>query len=429
MFDTMVLQAKSASGAYGISACSYQNHSNAPRRKLWASGVAGITRLQTWRARAVWGLVVVLACATSMSSQAMSAYKTPFTAQSDLALLSEKGVLPRNINLKTFDPHRAEFVCAHAATKAPALKPEAQALFEEGMALTSPALWPNERNWPRAMALWSQAAEQGHWKAALMWIQTARTGNGVNGPKGQFQVPPQDRELVVSRVEYLMRQGVADGFYLMGVFHEEAYGVKPSVDRAWAFWELAADMGSARAQTKIGKSLNADQDFPNRQKWGNQKVAWQLFECAHAQGYGPAGYELGLSLDLFAEGGYAKNGDKEAQFARARQVLHDATKFGSEDAANYLSSAFSAGDPLVGRIKDPTRAERYSLLGDALFNNPDLRFPNLDKVLPLPPAKLPVWDGQHDSLINAAKGVRETPTQKPSAANVRDALFSPPEVE
>jgi vancomycin permeability regulator SanA len=34
------------------------------------------------------------------------AYAEPFTAQSDLALLSEEGVLPRNINLKTFEPHR-----------------------------------------------------------------------------------------------------------------------------------------------------------------------------------------------------------------------------------------------------------------------------------------------------------------------------------
>ncbi|MBT0571843.1 sel1 repeat family protein [Curvibacter sp. CHRR-16] len=370
-----------------------------------------------WCAHAAIGIVVLLACS---SGHAMSAYKTPFTAQSDLALLSEKGVLPRNINLKTFDPHRAEFVCAHAATKAPALKPEAQALFEEGMALTSPALWPNERNWPRAMALWSKAAEQGHWKAALMWIQTARTGNGVNGPKGQFQVQPQDRELVVSRVEYLMRQGVADGFYLMGVFHEEGYGVKPSVDRAWAFWELAADMGSARAQTKIALSLRLgyrDMEKPNIAEWSNRKVMFQLLECGYAQGYAQAAFELGGAIDRATEQPDDANIDKEAQFARARQVLHDAVKFGSEAAAGYLFSAFDGGEPLVGSIKDPTRAERYFTLSKALFNNPDLRFPNLDKVLPLPPAKLPVWDGQRDSLINAAKGVRETPTQKPSAAN------------
>lgn len=103
------------------------------------------------------------------------------------------------------------------------------------------------------------------------------------------------------------------------------------------------------------------------------------------------------------------NGDKQAQFARARQILHDAVKFGSEEAANYLSSSFGAGDPLVMNAKDPARAARYSALGDALFDNPDLRFPNLDKVLPLPPATLPKWDGEFNSLVNAAKGVRVTP--------------------
>jgi hypothetical protein len=51
------------------------------------------------------------------------------------------------------------------------------------------------------------------------------------------------------------------------------------------------------------------------------------------------------------------------------------------------------------------RAERYSRLGDALRLNPDLRFPNLDKVLPLPLADLPMWDGQFDTLVNAAKSL------------------------
>jgi TPR repeat protein len=342
----------------------------------------------------------------------MKAYSEPFTAQSDLALLKVEGVLPRNINLKTFEPHRENFTCVHAVTKTPALRPEAQALFEEGMALTSPALWPNERNWPRAMQLWQQASQMDHWKAAIMWIQTAQTGNGLNSEKGQFQVPPQDHETVVKQVEALMRLGVADGFYLMGNFHESGYGVKGDIDRAWAFWELAADLGSARAQTYIGKSLgfgDKDQERQNVAEWANQKVQSQMLECAYAQGYGPAAYKVGQLLNLRATWGLAINDDKEAQFARARQVLQDAVKFGSEEAANYLAVAFSGGKPMVGNVIDKARYQRYSALGDALFNNPDLRFPNLDKVLPLPPAKLPPWDSNTDTLIEAAKGVRARP--------------------
>lgn len=114
----------------------------------------------------------------------MKAYSEPFTALSDLALLSEEGVLPRNINLKTFEPHREAFACEHAARRAPVWSAEAQERFEEGMSLTSPALWPNERNWPRAMKLWDEAASQGHWKAAIMWIQTAQTGQGKTARRG-----------------------------------------------------------------------------------------------------------------------------------------------------------------------------------------------------------------------------------------------------
>ncbi|WP_230414330.1 DUF6396 domain-containing protein, partial [Collimonas silvisoli] len=58
---------------------------------------------------------------------------------------------------------------------------------------------------------------------------------------------------------------------------------------------------------------------------------------------------------------------------------------------------------------DQARADRYWAFGKALEHNPDLRFPNLDKVLPLPPAKLPQWNGKPEDLLNAAKPVMPMP--------------------
>lgn len=346
-----------------------------------------------------------------------TAYAHPFTAQSDLALLSEQGVLPRNINLKAFDPHRdAEtFSCRMQAAQAPKLTPEAQALHEEAMTLTSPGLWPNERNWPRAMQLWRQAANQGHWKAALMWMQTARTGAGLDSEKGRFKVPPSPHEEVVKVTEWLMRERVADAFFWMGEFHQTGYGVKPNVDRAWAFWELAADLGSPMAQTQIALALpfvRRDQEAPKVPQWANQPLMYRLVECAHAQGYGRASYELGRNLAFDADVAHLRQprfATARAQWDYALQVLHDGVKFGSEDAANHLFVAFDGGEPLVKDFIDKARAKRYSALGDALWNNPDLRFPNLDRVLPLPPAKLPPWNGDVDTLIQAAQAVRVTP--------------------
>jgi TPR repeat protein len=350
----------------------------------------------------------------------MKAYSEPFTAQSDIALLSEEGVLPRNINLKTFEPHREAFTCEHATRRAPAWSAEAQERFEEGMALTSPALWPNERNWPRAMKLWDEAARLGHWKAAIMWIQTAQTGQGEDSEKGRFAMSPKEPEEVVQRVEALMRQNVAEGFYLMGVFHDTGYGVKSSVDRAWAFWELAADMGSARAQTQIATALQLgrrDMEKPRVAEWANRKVMYEMLECAYAQGEGRGAFELGQTLNLDAEQPDDPDLDTKAQFARALQILHDAVKFGSEDAAGYLSSSYRSNDPLVRPYMDIARADRYHVLAHALWDNPDLRFPNLDKVLPLPPALLPQWDGNPESLIEAAKGVRLAPQPVTTSAH------------
>jgi hypothetical protein len=45
--------------------------------------------------------------------------------------------LPRNMNLKAFDPHRADFTCKYEADENPPITKEADALFLQGMAATS----------------------------------------------------------------------------------------------------------------------------------------------------------------------------------------------------------------------------------------------------------------------------------------------------
>ena len=63
---------------------------------------------------------------------------------------------------------------------------------------------------------------------------------------------------------------------------------------------------------------------------------------------------------------------------------------------------------------DIARAERYLRVADALERNPDLRIPNLDKVLPLPPADLPMWDGKKQTLVDAAKALVPAPAVQPT---------------
>ncbi len=293
----------------------------------------------------------------------------------------------------------------HEAPKLPLITVEAETLFQQGMVATSYDLWPNQRDYKQAAQLWEQAATQGHWKAAMNLAGLYERGLGVQ----------RDAERAVLLIEDLMKKGVPGAFDKMGTYHQSGIGVKPDIDRAYGFWQLAADMGSPEAQTYIGDKLDAAYDDAQMGVWGNSKVGVKMMECAFAQGYGDAAYKLGLSLNV------------EGIHARALPIYHEGVKFGSKDAANALSSSFTQVDPLTGNLIDRARAERYSLLGDALELNPDLRFPNLDKVLPLPPADLPFWDGKRETLINAAKAVVLQPVTPPSPGASRTGRAHIPE--
>ncbi|MES2742878.1 MAG: DUF6396 domain-containing protein, partial [Pseudomonadota bacterium] len=108
--------------------------------------------------------------------------------------------------------------------------------------------------------------------------------------------------------------------------------------------------------------------------------------------------------------------------ARALKALHEGVKYGCRTCAGNLWIEFNGPanhEEMLAPYIDKARGERYRILSNALDVNPDRRFPNLDKVLPLPPAQLPSWDGKRDTLLKAAMGVSviRTPPQKPGVAS------------
>jgi hypothetical protein len=296
--------------------------------------------------------------------------------------------LLRNMNLKAFDPHRADFNCKYEADVNPPIQPEAEMLFQQGMVGTSYELWPDKRDHAKASEAWKQAAAMGHWKAAMNLAGLYEQGLGVE----------QDTEQAVLLVEGLMKLGVPAAFDKMGTYHQRGIGVKADASRAYAFWQLAADMGSSAAQAYLGAKLKGTYDNPSQGFWGNREVALEMLECSFAQGNGDGAYELAMTLAN-------RDGRTPAFYARALHIYQEGVKLGCKKCANALSVRFDRATPLTGNIIDTARSERYSELGDALELNPDLRFPNLDKVLPLPPAHLPFWDGKRETLVDAAKAV------------------------
>jgi hypothetical protein len=170
-------------------------------------------------------------------------------------------------------------------------------------------------------------------------------------------------------------------------------------------------MGSPSAQTYLGFKMSGSYDSPDGEFWGNSTIGMQMLQCALAQGYGDAAYELG---------GLYKGTTPDSKL-RALNVLHEGVKLGCAKCAKDLASEFrgydlTSGNNLIGHI-DTERATRYFKLGEALEHYQGrLKLPNLDKVLPLPPAPLPKWDGNVQTLIDAAKAVTPPPTAQQGTA-------------
>ncbi|MFS2214571.1 tetratricopeptide repeat protein [Telluria sp. Tellsp104] len=315
---------------------------------------------------------------------------------------SKDAALPRFTKLETFNPHRAAFVCKHEADVNPPISAEAEALFQQALMLDNHDLWPQQRDYPRVASLYEQAMKLGHWKAQFNLAGLHLRGIGV----------PQDIDKAISLTEALMQKGVPAAWDNMGAYYMGGVGpLEQDATVAYAFWQKAADMGSMTAQTYIGAKLLSASDQPP-EAWANKNVGMKMLECAYAQGYARAGYELGLEYATLAQ-------DDKTKKAPALQYFQQAVKLGSEKAANFLGVDFGAKSldtaSVVSEL-DNFRSERYMVLGDALSRNPDLRFPNLDKVLPLPPAKLPLWNGDKETLINAANAVATKPAAPPEPA-------------
>ncbi|MDY7544813.1 DUF6396 domain-containing protein [Glaciimonas sp. CA11.2] len=305
--------------------------------------------------------------------------------------------LPRHQIPPLFFPHRTEFLCKHELTVTPPVDPQAEIWYQQAVALDTPTLWKEDRDWPQILALYTKAAERKHWRAMNNLATLYQTGvwGLIDSDKLLVARQPQ---VAMALTEQAMQMGVPLAYAVMGNYYADGFIVKPDPTNAWAFWQQAAEMGSSYAQFTIGRSLNSGSDAPERGRWANVPMALKMLECAFSQGNGDAAQALGIEYDLFIK-------DKP----RALHYLHEGVKFGSWGATNYLRSEFESVGDLNPYGIDTSRADRYLVFSDALGRNRDLRFPNLDKVLPLPPADLPQWNGNKEDLINAAKQVVPIP--------------------
>ena len=304
--------------------------------------------------------------------------------------------LPRYEKLPLFNPHRAEFTCVDQAQQVPASDPQAELWFQQALALNDP--YARSIDYANMYQLYLQAAERDNWKAMLNLASLIlRHDPGV---------PEHDPEQAIRWVEKAMKMGVPDAYERMGQYHLDGLIKGGDATSAYAFFQRAADMGSPAAMAFLGYKLAGSYDNPAEGFWGNLPVGTKMLECAVGQGYGDAAQKLAFI--------YARPNTSEAKL-RALKIMHEGVKLGSAICAKSLAPEFdgmdlTSGTNLAGHV-DNARAQRYRKIGDVLkLYRGRLKLPNLDKVLPLPPAPLPKWDGDVKTLIDAAKAV--TPPAK-----------------
>jgi TPR repeat protein len=219
--------------------------------------------------------------------------------------------------------------------------------------------------------LYRIAAENGHVKATI---------NLQNGSlRGKYKLRGHEH---LRFSQDLIDANVATGYYFVSVFLKNGIAdLKQDMEMSLRYLRKAADEGSAQAQYEIGDALAPSSRAPD--------VARQMRRCAAEQGQGAAAVALGINLQV------------KKQYREALDAFQLGVAAGDESSASFLRHGFRGPDPTnelyyLTLGEDLERAERYdkiwSILADYSYAHP--KVPEINDILPLPPAKLPPWDGK-----------------------------------
>jgi len=285
------------------------------------------------------------------------------------------------------------FTCQHETIPAPSAKSDV--LFQYARWLQKNNQLKQDKTVDLEIErLYRIAAEHGHYKANI---------NLQNGAmRGRFELRGAQH---LRMSQQLIEAGVATGYYFVGIFLQQgSAGLHQDAEMSLRYFRKAADEGNAQAQYLVGDKLAPSDIAPD--------VARQMRRCAAEQGSGKAAVILGI---------YLKD---EGRYQEALEILQMGIAAGDESAAGRLEDAFRgplASNQLdyLGQQEDLERAERYKAIWRILarysYANPTV--PEINEILPLPPAELPEWDGKLQWLESRLANV---PPQKPSEALIRE---------
>jgi tetratricopeptide (TPR) repeat protein len=204
--------------------------------------------------------------------------------------------------------------------------------------------------------------------------------------------------------QQLIEANVASGYYFVGIFLQQgSAGLQKDPEMSLRYFRKAADQGNAQAQYAVGEKLAPIDIAPD--------VARKMRGCAAGQGNGKAARALGVNWSTIG------------RYQEALEAYQLGVAAGDESSASFLENGFRsppATDRLyyLGQHQDLERAERYEKIGKVLgnYSYADPKVPEINEILPLPPAKLPAWDGKLQWLEARLANI---PPKKPSEALIQ----------
>jgi TPR repeat protein len=281
------------------------------------------------------------------------------------------------------------FTCAYE--QIPAASAETDVLFKYARWLQkNNQLKQDEAIDAQIERLYRIASENSHYKANI---------NLQNGAmRGTFKLRGEEH---LRMSEQLISAGVAMGYYFVGIFLQNgSAGLQKDHEIALRYYRKAADEGSALAQASVADKLAPINIAPD--------VARQMRRCAGEQGNGKAARALGV--DLSTDGHYQE----------ALEAFQLGVAAGDSTSTSFISKGFRGPEPddrlyYLGQQEDLERADRYEkilkILSGYSYANP--KVPEINEIVPLPPAPLPAWDGKLQWL---EEHLANLPPEKPSEA-------------
>ncbi|WP_284337055.1 DUF6396 domain-containing protein [Comamonas sp. NoAH] len=258
------------------------------------------------------------------------------------------------------------FTCVHSRDADIPVTPEAQALFDKARALEKA---PGPKDFDTIARTYEQAVALGHWKA-MQNVQILYYQGLTTHPAPALRVTELNEKLIAL--------GAAIGYYNMANNLETGYGVKQDKKAALAYYRKSADLGSPDGQAYVGNKLIFG--------FNKDDIGKAMLECAVAQNSSLgaknlADYHLIVSKDL----------------GLMLQALQKSTELGNSMAAFGLYKIFKTGNTDISEHApiaiDIERTNRYLAIYNTLKRNPHVKIPEINSIVPLPPAPLPKWDG------------------------------------